>query len=507
MTASHTLPQSSIIPQISKLGVLTLYGYGIRITMQAGHLEIEDGIGPERRKLRLPRVNHRLKRLVCISEDGFVTLSALKWLAEIGASFVMLDRLGKVRIVTGPTSSSEARLRRSQAMAISTGRALPIARELMTAKLAGQETLVREKLKNVNVANSIAELQDSLSHAETIDAVRAIESRAASEYWGAWRDVAVLFPSKDLTRVPSHWLKFGPRHSPLTGGPRRSVNPANSLLNYTNAVAESECRLAASACGLDPGIGFVHKDTANRDSLALDLIETIRPAIEAWLLDWLIREPLRRSDFFETANGNCRISSDVCSKLSETAPIWGKLVAPWAEYVARTLWAGSASRSLSANTFKTPLTQSHRREAKGVTSPKVNIPKVQHVCRGCGKPIRKHLKNCGVCAPPKEMMIAAARLGRVAAKTPEARTKHAKSMSRQALARYAWNPSSQPVWLTAEFFSDSIQPLLTNVSASVIQSRLGVSRYYAGKIRQGKCCPHPRHWKELLLLAGVDQKA
>ena len=58
MAASHTLSQSFTIPQISRLGVLTLYGYGIRVTMQAGHLQIEDGIGPERRKVRLPRVGH-----------------------------------------------------------------------------------------------------------------------------------------------------------------------------------------------------------------------------------------------------------------------------------------------------------------------------------------------------------------------------------------------------------------------------------------------------------------
>jgi hypothetical protein len=391
-------------------------------------------------------------------------------------------------------------------MALGNGRALPIARELMTAKLTGQETLVREKLKNVNAGITIAGLRDRLSQAETIDAIRGIESRAAAEYWCAWREVPVLLPHKDLPRIPSHWLKFGPRHSPLTGGPRLSVNPANSLLNYTNAVAESECRLAASVCGLDPGIGFVHKDTANRDSLALDLIETIRSAIEAWLLDWLLREPLRRSDFFESPNGNCRISSAMCSKLSETAPTWGKLVAPWAEHVAHMLWSASKSRLLRANAFKTPLTQSHRREAKGSPAPKVNIPAVQHVCRGCGKPLGKDHQNCGDCAPTKEMMIAAARLGRVAAKTLEARTKHAKSMSRQARARYAWNPSSQPVWLTAEFFSENVQPLLADIGASVIQARLRVSRCYASKIRQGQRRPHPRHWNELALLVGAHQE-
>ncbi len=160
MAASHTLSQSFNIPQISKSGVLTLYGYGIRVTMQSGHLEIEDGIGPERRKSLLPRVNHRLKRLVCIGDDGFITLSALRWLSEVGASFVMLDRLGKVKVVTGPTSPSEARLRRAQALAISNGSAVQIARDLISAKLTGQETLVREKLKNDSAAISIAELQE-----------------------------------------------------------------------------------------------------------------------------------------------------------------------------------------------------------------------------------------------------------------------------------------------------------------------------------------------------------
>ena len=225
--------------------------------MQSGHLEIEDGIGPERRKSRLPRVNHRLTRLVCVGDDGFITLSALRWLSEVGASFVMLDRLGKVRVVTGPTSASEARLRRAQAMALATGTALPIARDLIAAKLTAHETLIREKLKDADTAKAIAALRHRLVNAESIDAIRLIESQAAAEYWRAWCELPILFTRKDVSRVPTHWLRFGTRHSPLTGGPRLSVNPANSLLNYVNAVAESECRLASSACGLDPGIGFI----------------------------------------------------------------------------------------------------------------------------------------------------------------------------------------------------------------------------------------------------------
>jgi len=445
MAAAHTLSHPSAVPQISRLGVLTLYGYGIRIRMHGGHLETEHGIGPERYKLRLPRVNHRLKRLVCIGEDGFVTLSALRWLSEVGASFVMLDRLGKVRVVTGPVSPSEARLRRAQALALSNGNALPISRELIAAKLDGQELVLREMLNDETKASRVATFRESSSTCETVDAIRLIESRAALEYWSAWYDIPVLFSRNDAKRVPEHWLRFGSRHSPLTGGPRLAINPANALLNYLTALGESECRLALVACGLDPGLGFIHTDTANRDSLALDLIEVIRPSIEGWLLNWITREPLRRSDFLESSDGNCRIHSGLCRKLSETAPTWAKLVAPWAEFVAHSLCRGRRGSTATVGPLKTPLTQSRRRESKGAPAPKIKMPETEHVCRGCGKPTRKEHEDCGSCAAKLATgrLVRGAQLGRIAAQKPEARMKHSASAVTLLLVRLGMHLANQ----------------------------------------------------------------
>ena len=182
MAASHNLSQfpDSGKSHISKSGVLTVHGFGVRVRMQSGHLEIEDGVGPDRRKIRLARVGHGLKRLVCISEDGFVTLSALRWLSDVGASFAMFDRVGKVRVVTGPTSSSEARLRRAQALALGNGLAVAIAREFISAKLTGQERLVRDKLRQPDSANVIGDLLQRLSKADSIDAIRSLEAQAAA---------------------------------------------------------------------------------------------------------------------------------------------------------------------------------------------------------------------------------------------------------------------------------------------------------------------------------------
>jgi CRISPR-associated protein Cas1 len=89
----------------------------------------------------------------------------------------------------------------------------------------------------------------------------------------------INFPKKDEHRVPEHWRTFGTRVSPLTGSPRRAVNPSGAILNYLHAVLESECRLAITVLGMDPGLGVLHVDLPARDSLACDLMEAIRPEI------------------------------------------------------------------------------------------------------------------------------------------------------------------------------------------------------------------------------------
>src|SRR5947199_9679789 len=129
-------------------GVVTLFGYGIQARVDRGHLLDEDGIGPERKRSRFPRVGHWLKRLVVIGSDGMVSLAALRWLADQDAAFVMLDRDGSVLATTGPVRSSDARLRRAQALSQQNGTALEISKELIAVKLTGQETLVRDKLKD-----------------------------------------------------------------------------------------------------------------------------------------------------------------------------------------------------------------------------------------------------------------------------------------------------------------------------------------------------------------------
>lgn len=502
MAATQTLAHAAALSQIPKSGVLTLYGFGIRVSMQSGHLCIEDGIGPERRSFRLPRVGHGLRRLVVIGNDGLVSLAALRWLADQDATFVMLERDGQVLMTTGPVRPSDARLRRAQALAEGSGAALCIARELISRKLAGQERVVRDKLLDPKSADDIAQLRTKAERAETVDAVRWLESQGASIYWSVWRDLPITFPKNDLCRVPDHWRAFDTRGSRLTGSQRLATNPVNATLNYLYAVLESEARLAAAALGLDPGLGLIHNDAPARDSLACDLMEPVRPKVDAWALDWITREPLKREWFFEQRDGNCRLQAPFAVKMSETAPMWAREVAPIAEWVARQLWTRQRKSTREA-TPATRLTQRYKREAKG--APSLPLPervvRPLRLCPDCGKEIGGRSTRCKKCLAAflRAEFAQVAKIGRATAHAPEAQAKRGATQRKQRQAQRAWTQSAQPDWLTEEFFMKDIQPRLATLRNLAIARCLGVTECYAGRIRQGQR-PHPRHWQSLAKL-------
>ena len=513
MAARPTVPQVSpnansqtLTQLIPNRGVLTLFGYGIKVRLDGGHLVLEDGIGPHRRYARLPRVGHGLRRLIVIGSDGMISLAAIRWLADQKASFVMLNRNGSVLVATGPTGPRDARLRRAQALAQSSGVAISLTRDLITRKLAGQEKNVRRVFNDAAAVDAIASARERLASAATIADMRTMEAQAALAYWSCWRTLRVIFPKNDLPRVPQHWQSFGARISPLTGSPRLSVNPANAILNYLYAVLESEARFAAAALGLDPGLGVMHMDTNARDSLACDLMEPVRPIVDAYVLNWLLHQPLRREWFFEEPNGTCRLMARFTEHLSETAPTWAQAVAPLAEHVARELWA-TVHRSRRDIGPATRLTEQHRRDAKGQPLKPIAPPQTPpRLCLTCGEAMPYGETQCRACwdKSSSERMLSIATKGRILSQTPTAQARRAATRRRQMAAERAWNPSDQPEWLTETVYIDHIQPRLVRVSASKLASTLGVSAPYAVDIRAGRCRPHPRHWLALAHLVGVS---
>jgi CRISPR-associated endonuclease Cas1 len=489
-------------------------GYGIKVRVgQRGHLIVEDGVAHDRQTRLYHRVTGKLRRLVVIGQTGYITLDALRWLHDARAALIHLDPHGQLLTTTPPRGPNLPALRRAQALATASPTGLEIARWLLAAKVAGQQVLLPELPDGAGattpVADALAQIQDATGMPELLFA----EARAAEAYWRAWAPLPIPFAKPDLPRVPDHWCRFGQRRSLLTNGPRNATNPAGALLNYLTALAEAEATIALHAVGLDPGIGIFHTDQRDRDSLALDVIEALRPHLEAYLLALLTQRTLAARDFVETRQGGCRLHPRLAAELADTLPAWRQKVAPLAEELAHTL-AGTAAGKLP---LLTPLTRRNQRESWDQRAPerRRRTPTASSLalpvsCPDCGAPVRdRRRRYCEACARERiarrgdrARATAGAVLAQLRAEQRDpahggqaAELRGTKNAAHQRAVRDWASKRRDPA-----VFAREILPAVRSVPVPELAEATGLSEVYCSLIRLGKRTPHERHWPALTAL-------
>ncbi|MFE0525851.1 CRISPR-associated endonuclease Cas1 [Streptomyces sp. NPDC058954] len=320
-------------------------GWGVSIKVNRGHLAISDGLGPHRRERRIPKVERELRRIVVLNAKGSITFDAVNWCEAVGIQLIYTNGDGKPVLAT-TARSEDARLRRSQAFAGAGGpyeeTGLHIVKEILRRKLSGQAANLRQ-MGHEKAALEVEQCSREIENAPTVDLCRSWEGSAASVYWGAWvGTVSVPWLAGDAEKIPAHWQVYVSRASLTSGKARGATDPVNAMLNYCYRLAEIECILACQAVGLDPQFGFLHLDRDSRNSLALDLLEVVRPEIERYVLE-LVGEvgndprDFHRNDFLENSEGQCRILAPLTHELAEQTVKWARTLAPVVEEFAAIL--------------------------------------------------------------------------------------------------------------------------------------------------------------------------
>ncbi len=425
-------------------------------------------------------------------------------------------------LTAGKPGVDDPRLRRAQAAAAGASVGVEIARALLGAKLDGQAMVAEDLLDARHVAGVIRELGEQLRQADDLVRCRDLEAQASNAYFAAWStSVACRFAERELPKVPEHWCVFGARGSRLHRSgrsPRNAGDPINALLNYAYALAEAECRLAALAVGLDPGLGIVHTDQRNRDSLALELLEPLRPLVERHVLQLLAARHFRAGDFHETRQGVCRLVPPLTHDLAEHLPAYGRAVAPFAERVTHLL----AESSPGKIELRTPLSRARTTGAQLLGKRSANrrstpTPTVTPTCRTCGIMLTDKTRQlCPACWPITRSKLAAERVksgnailaemrarGVDPTNSPKAAAKRSVSLSRRKREELAWDPSDSQEW-TQERYEAEILPRLAQLSLSSLQAATSLSISACSRIRSGKLKPHRRHW-EVLAKAAAEE--
>jgi CRISPR-associated endonuclease Cas1 len=490
--------------------VCVAHGYGLKITVSRGQLVVHDGYGRDRRERRYSRATSKLARLVVLGHAGYITLEAIRWLADLGIPYLHIDTDGRT-LVGSATGIADARLRRTQALAGTNEIGVELARSLLTDKLAGQCQLLPRLHADDWLVDSFDHAAALLQAAGSINELVMAERDAALAYWQAWATVAVPFRAADRERVPEHWLTFIQRGSSLTSSSRLAVNPANAILNYLYALLEAETTIACHAVGFDPTLGIVHADVRGRDSLSLDLMEPNRPAVDAYVLELLQGHEFTAADFFETRKGACRLLPPLTERLAETTVQWASLAAPVAERVAASLAKVRGSR---VDRLPTPLTNANRlagREHMRRSHRQPLAPKPLPPCKTCGGEVPHPDRDyCDTCLPAYqrqqfERRFSGSGLARISRLRQEgfdpthgggAGAKRATTNAQRKAELREWEQEYGKLTDLSTFERD-ILPLIESVPLSRLVKATGLSLRYVSQIRRGERVPHPRHWERM----------
>jgi CRISP-associated protein Cas1 len=237
-----------------------------------------------------------LKRVVIRAETA-LTSSVLGGLAEAGCAIVFLSgRHGKRLAVVQGRAHNDAALRVAQyAMTQHPEQRLAWARRFVGAKLVRQQRFLErvqvarpDRSKPVfDALQSLRPLQVRIvSDVSTLETLRGLEGAAQAAYFRAY---TTLFPES---------LGFSNRNR------RPPRDPVNACLSLAYTLVHFEAARAAYVAGLDPFLGFFHEVAFGRESLACDLIEPIRPLVDAWLWE-TFRSRALRPEHFALDKGAC----------------------------------------------------------------------------------------------------------------------------------------------------------------------------------------------------------
>ena len=183
-------------------------------------------------------------------------------------------------------------------------------RSIVSAKIANQRAVLQRALRDHG--DEMAAGRPRSDRGRRRSAQACILRRVAIGTTAS-RRCAARKAKRPISTSPSstHLIRAADPDIRFRGRSRRPpLDPVNALLSFLYTLLTHDCRSAAESVGLDPAVGFLHRDRPGRPSLALDLMEELRPALADRLALSLINRRQLRARDFETRDGGAVLLTD-----------------------------------------------------------------------------------------------------------------------------------------------------------------------------------------------------
>jgi CRISPR-associated protein Cas1 len=242
---------------------------------------------------------HTLGSVVCF---GQVSCSPplMEICAKWHVSISFLSEYGKFWArVEGPVSGNVLLRREQYRRADNPVTSAEIARSVVIAKIANCRTVLlraaRERPEGcaapylTQATNYLGQLLKRLDAPAALDVVRGIEGDAAKNYFSVFNHL--------ITAQKEDFI-FHERNR------RPPLDNVNAIMSFMYTILAHDVASALETVGLDPAVGYLHRDRPGRPSMALDMMEEFRPYLaDRMALSLINRQQIKGTGFRKTETG------------------------------------------------------------------------------------------------------------------------------------------------------------------------------------------------------------
>ena len=249
---------------------------------------------------------HNLEGIVTFGYSG-ASPALMGACAKQGISLCFMTQSGKfLASVTGEIKGNVVLRKEQYRISDNNEKCTDIARNMIIGKIYNSKWVLErvtrdhplqvdvEGIKKITANLDTAMLE--LLKCKSLDSVRGLEGNAASQYFSVM-DQLILQNKTDF------FFKERNRRPPMDN--------VNAMLSFIYTLLANECAAALSSVGLDQYVGFLHCDRPGRISLALDLMEELRPVFaDRFVISLINKRMVKGEDFIKKENGAVLMTED-----------------------------------------------------------------------------------------------------------------------------------------------------------------------------------------------------
>ena len=248
---------------------------------------------------------HTLQTIVSFSYSG-ASPALMGACAQRGIGLAFCTPRGRFLARVCGESSGNVLLRREQyRIADDSQRSCEIARNMIFGKLSNGASSIQRTLRDhaprvadcglEDAARKVKELLPLVLEVSDLEALRGLEGVGAAAYFG-------VFDHLLLSRKEDFFFHGRNRRPPL--------DRVNAMLSFAYSLLAHDCASALESVGLDAYVGFLHRDRPGRESLALDLMEELRPCMADRFVLTLVNNRVVKPEDFQVQDSGAVLLTD-----------------------------------------------------------------------------------------------------------------------------------------------------------------------------------------------------